>query len=264
MTFDDILAIPNKESPFYIPLAGAIDRCRGELCTVGSAFKSNLEGVADVVTIPYRIGERCLVPEGTEEDGEAVRSAVELAVDKGQLREAVEEVLRQAVVLIWSAFEVLSRDSFVLLLNEDPGMCSAVMRDNSAKKLFPVKFDLDLLESYHFNLSGSMGTILASSRSLDSLENIKRVFFAIFPDDKSLRENLNQDSLRLLNQRRHIIVHRRGLVDEEYCKKSGEDLKVGSKLRVSLEDLREYLTTARDAGIELLGTVNITVNPIPF
>jgi hypothetical protein len=63
---------------------------------------------------------------------------------------------------------------------------------------------------------------------------------------------LTSDSLWLLNQQRHLIAHRRGIVDEDYIKNTGAKLSVGEHLYVSPEEFEENASKALSIGKELL------------
>ena len=81
---------------------------------------------------------------------------------------------------------------------------------------------------------------------------MKTVFGALYKRDSSVLATLSNPRLFELNQRRHIIVHRLGIVDEEYIRRSKDNLQVGSQLLVKASDLSRYLDAVRDAGISLL------------
>ena len=70
-------------------------------------------------------------------------------------------------------------------------------------------------------LSKKIGTVLISQLNFGDLTNIKRVFAVLFPNALELVTCLNDPNLWLLYQRRHLIVHRRGIVDETYLERSG-------------------------------------------
>ena len=53
-------------------------------------------------------------------------------------------------------------------------------------------------------------------------------------------------------QRRHLIVHKRGLVDQSYINKTGDALKVGSRLVITGTDIDAIFKRIRDTGTALV------------
>jgi len=89
-------------------------------------------------------------------------------------------------------------------------------------------------------------------RAVDTVPVMRAVFSALFPSANDLREALGHKSLWILNQRRHLIVHKRGVVDQEYLDKTGVDLQVGQQLRVTTSDLEQHLDVVVIVGCKLL------------
>ena len=172
-------------------------------------------------------------------------------------RQAVAELLLEGVVLVWGAFEVVARDSFVAYLNTNPHCTQRISSDSSTKRLFEIRgLNLDILAQYDFDVSRQMGNILVSLNDVSSLTAIKDVFQVLFPNNVKLRDALNAKTLWILAQRRHLIVHQRGIVDERYLRNSGDDNAVpGNKLCISPQDVEKYVLLVRDAGVELLNSL---------
>jgi hypothetical protein len=74
-----------------------------------------------------------------------------------------------------------------------------------------------------------------------------------------LRACLSDHELWLLAQRRHLIVHRRGIVDNRYLESTGEKLVPGSQISISPSDIERGLDIVCSAGIELLKSVAAVV-----
>jgi hypothetical protein len=97
-----------------------------------------------------------------------------------------------------------------------------------------------------------MGQLLSAARPVDSVEVMKTVFGKLFTKRSELREALASHELWLLNCKRHLIVHRRGVVDDQYLRRSGDTLEPGSRLEVSLNDVRAAIIAVRDVAVALL------------
>ena len=166
---------------------------------------------------------------------------------------AAEELLRQGVVLVWSAFEVLAQDVFEAVVNARPDLGKSLLDSPEGRRLFQVKaIDLDTLAKFSFDLSGRMGSVLSEFRDMSDLAAIKSVVNGLFPGRPSLSQILGSKQLWYLSQQRHLIVHNRGVVDRRYVERTGTTLGEGTQLRVQPSDLEEYVGVVRDAAAEVL------------
>lgn len=195
-----------------------------------------------------------------EENGGKVAHEVleRLAVlkDETDSLAAARELTRQGVVLMWSAFEVLARDLFVDLLNENPSWVENLLVHLPSRKRFTVdKVDWQTLSSFGFDLSGSLGTLLAQRADLDDIQTIRDAYGGLFPNAINLNQRLSDPRLWHLFQKRNLIVHRRGVVDRLYIEKTGDALALGTQMWVTPADVEDLLAAAIAAGEELVGEV---------
>ena len=178
-----------------------------------------------------------------------------------EFNSASSELLRQGAVLAWGAIEVLARDLFAAYVNSHPEYAAHLAAHPSTKARFNLKaIDLSELAAHRFDLSKSMGTFLLQATDFSELAVIKDTYSVLFPPDNSLRSALSEATLWMLYQRRHLIVHKRGVVDRQYCDKTGEALKIGSQLFVSPEDIGKYVTISRDLGQAFFSAVGSTTS----
>jgi hypothetical protein len=170
---------------------------------------------------------------------------------------AAHELLRQSAVLCWGALEVMARDTFVVYINANPSAARMVLDHPSTRGRFDLKaLSMDLLAIHGFNVSTCMGDVLLQHQDLSELSAIKDVYGVLFPDAQVLHSTLSKRDLWLLNQRRHLIVHKRGVIDGRYCERTGEKAEPGSVLNILPLELKEYLRLVRDVGIEILGAIS--------
>ncbi|MFH1495780.1 MAG: hypothetical protein ABIG70_13420 [Pseudomonadota bacterium] len=177
------------------------------------------------------------------------------------IQSVARELLLQGTVATWSALEMLVGDVLILLLDSRPDLVAKLLSDPSAKKKFELpKLNVEDLAARGFDLSNQMGRLLFEERDLSSLPTLKCACEALI-DSPSLREKLSAPSAWRLNQNRHLIVHRRGIVDEEYLRKTGSLLDIGEQLFVSPEEFEQFLRQAMAIGCEFLtGLVSIVNN----
>jgi hypothetical protein len=188
--------------------------------------------------------------------GDRTLESLGRALTKPEFTDGASELLRQCSVLSWSALEVLAQDTFVELLNTKPSLTMRLCADEATKKLFQLKaVGIETLVEHEFDLSHRMGHILIRLRAIDSIPMMRSTFSALLPNAEKLREAFADTTLWTLNQRRNLIVHKRGVIDQEYLDRTGEDLGLGSQLVIMVPDLEEYLRAVIVVGSELLRSV---------
>jgi hypothetical protein len=180
-----------------------------------------------------------------------------------EIQSVAREILLQGTVATWSALEMLVSDELTLLLDSRPGLVTKLLSDQNAKRKFEIpKLNVEDLASRGFDLSKQMGRLLFEERDLSSLPTLKCACEALI-DSSYLREKLAAPTAWRLNQNRHLIVHRRGIVDEEYLRKTGAKLSVGDQLIVSPTEFEELLLHALSIGSEFLAGLASLVLPNP-
>ncbi len=201
-----------------------------------------------------RMAEFAKSPKGVEMMVRDTCAFLRIGVEVGALDVAAKNLLLQGVVLVWGSFEVLAHDLFVAYVNQTPKVVKTLIKDPVIRrKIFQLLRDpIEMLAEHDFDLSNSMGSVLAERQDLSDLLTLKKILLATFADNVSLREALSVRELWTLNQQRHLIVHRRGVVDKEYIEKTGRRDQIGSQLVISPTTLEYYLALIRDAGVALL------------
>ena len=113
-------------------------------------------------------------------------------------------------------------------------------------------FSVDLLAAHGFDLSERMGTILSTSQDMSDIGTVRDVFNELFPDASDLQRTLAIDDLYLLNKRRSLLVHRRGIIDQTYLDETSDKALIGTELRITPDYLAHCLILVRDSGNKLL------------
>lgn len=180
-----------------------------------------------------------------------------------EIQSVAHEILLQGTVAAWSALEMLVGDELTMLLDNRPDLVAKLLSDQNAKRKFELpKLSVDYLAMRGFDLSKHMGRLLFEERDLSNLTTLKCACEALI-DSPDLREKLASPKAWRLNQNRHLIVHRRGIVDEEYLRKTGVQLSVGDQLIVSPAEFEELLLHALSIGSEFLAGIASLVMPNP-
>jgi hypothetical protein len=86
---------------------------------------------------------------------------------------------------------------------------------------------------------------------------------SLFQKAEALRALLGSDDLWVLSQRRHLIVHNRGVVDRKYIEQTGATDEEGKPLRLRPRDIERAIGLVRDAGYALLLAAQETLTSSP-
>jgi len=191
--------------------------------------------------------------EGMDALGEYSCSLLEQTLGYPDVDRAVDELLRQGIVLYWGSFETLAKDLLARCINIKPQLARRLCDNPSTKRMFGLaSMPFETLEEYGFNLSDRLGDVIVQRNNFGGLPTIKETFMTLFGDQPPLRSALSHEGLLRLAQQRHVIVHNRGIVDRKYQAALGEAIPEGEPIRVSVEGIREYLRLASDSGGKLL------------
>ncbi|MFK5979532.1 MAG: hypothetical protein QM488_11660 [Rhizobiaceae bacterium] len=171
-------------------------------------------------------------------------------LDSHDVAIAAQELLIQTIISTWSVFESFARSFIITWLNEDPSRASLILTSQDLKNFLGKQvIDFQTIGDHSFDLSSSMGTIIFSGRRLDNLGVIRVTMKALF-GSATVQKALG-DNLWALNQKRHLFVHKRGIVDTDYLSKTGASAALGERLSLESDDVLEYLKAVRDAIIAI-------------
>ncbi len=163
-----------------------------------------------------------------------------------------EELLLQSLVGVWGAFEVFASSFATAALNDRPEWVGRILRSEIGKRIFPKSgVAVEALERFGFNVASSMGYVLLEGKRLDSLSSLADLICSLVEDD-DVQQCFKGPDLWLLNQRRHLVVHRRGVIDHDYLKKTGEKADVGQRLALVSVDLERHVETVCKTAIAIL------------
>ena len=177
------------------------------------------------------------------------------AIEQPSTAKAADELLYQAVVGLWSAFEILVRDELIVLLNSHPAIATQLLNNSCSKKYFELpKLSIEELSETKYDLSSCMGDFILGTRDFSDVRIIKSAFSAISSDGK-LIEFLNDDNLWQLNQCRHLIVHRRGVVDAKYKASTECQLPIGERVSVTPQDVDKYFKVVIQSATAILSGI---------
>jgi hypothetical protein len=206
---------------------------------------------------------KTLVEEATQELNEALKEA--------GISDSVRVLLTSSASATWTAFECLATDLWVASLDARPGSLAqrAIKSLEGGEQPDGISckgIAVWQLAKHGFDLRDCMGRVLKPKFDLTSLSNIKEAYFAAFQERKQLDEVFSTQDLNLLEASRHVIVHRAGVVDDEFAKRTkamGIDWPIGALLPLEGKVVSRFANAAVGAGCELLSFVDgwLTANP---
>lgn len=177
-----------------------------------------------------------------------VQRLLELA-QNDESRLAAQELARQGIVLTWSAIEVFARDVFILILNKNPRLSQPLLSDPGNRKRFQSeRIDWQTLESYDFNLGNKIGSFLAARADMSNVPAIRSAYSAIYPRAVDLHSVLSNPTLWQISQKRHLLVHKRGVVDKQFIEATNSELEIGASLLITPAEVEEAIDIAIDFG----------------
>lgn len=188
--------------------------------------------------------------EGSDYTRDGIVHELDRSLRSSVIAAAAAELLVQTLVSTWAVFEAFARAFIISWINVDPRRAKPILASPDLKDYFGKQVvDIEIIGDHGFDLTTSMGSILFRGRRLDHLNIIRSSMEALF-NDPDLRTALGSE-LWMLNQRRHLFVHKRGLVDEEYLKRTGDQISVGQRLFITSDDVERYLLAAQGAVVAI-------------
>jgi hypothetical protein len=151
----------------------------------------------------------------------------------GRGDEALNELLAQGTVLTWSSLEVFFREFLRVCLNTVPALRLRLAKAKKLRKDYGIEaFGWSELIEADFDLRNCLGDIVMRRFDIKSIDTAKSVFEILFAGVTPVHVAIADPQLEVLAARRHLIVHRRRVVDQKYLDATLENAQVGARLRI--------------------------------
>lgn len=186
-------------------------------------------------------------------------------IENTTLYEPYRSLLYAGIVFTWCSFEVCMKDIWETALNIGNKLVmkttlsniNNIDRINNFSGIQGKYINLDYLAQYNYNVTNKLGSILANKFDFSSVYGIKDAYLCAFPRSATIKKALENKELVQLEARRHIIVHKAGVIDDTFCKKANVNKKLtGSKLGLSDEELSGFGNVAIDTVIQIIKAVS--------
>ena len=195
---------------------------------------------------------------------ELVILALNSLVESDHFSKISSTYLRQAVVMVWNAFEILTRDILEQVLNHSPSLIERLSKSDVVKRRIDLKTLVwENIGTHGFNLSEAMGSIIVSSQDFSDISSIKGFFRALLDgDQRNMKALAALDSRALysLSKLRHLIVHRRGMIDQRFLAATDSKQSVGEEVEMSVQVIENFVRAVNDCGLQLLGSARHLLN----
>lgn len=226
-------------------------RIRGRASVIEGSLPPNEEDEAISKAAHTSMAGELADPEMIDHHAKATLTTLRGHLQNPEFRATAQELLRQVLVITWGAFENLVSDTIRVLMNERPTIILKFMETKSYRDLFSSRRIMEVLETNNFNLSSCIGDFFCETANLDSLEKISEALH-ISITQPSLDVMLKDERLWRISQQRHLIVHRRGLIDARYLERTSDHGVIGEQLILDANYVEASLSFIRDVGCALL------------
>ena len=207
-------------------------------------------------------------PESKFKPVEGAKAMLIGVLNRTELQGPTRALLYAAVTSAWASFECAAKDAWIEALNLRPSELaqpafSNLPTDSSGDGISGKQIGVGLLARHGFDLRDKLGTLLAPKFDFTSISGIRVAYFAAFGHQVAIEKALSNTTLGALEATRHLVVHRAGLVDEEYQRRTGDTTVVGKELQLNGRRITELVNPAIFAGCELLRALDawLVANP---
>jgi hypothetical protein len=178
---------------------------------------------------------------------------------EASVRTSSHALISTGAALAWASYESLTKDLWIAALNAQPTVLGAKVIAKApadpggdlSNKAIPV----GLIAKYGFDLSRSMGSLLAPKYDFTSVSGIERAYRDAFAP-APIFTRLTRAELVELEAARHLIVHRAGIVDGEYQRRAKSTRPLGAPLDLDIPTIAPWINAVVETGVELVAFVD--------
>jgi hypothetical protein len=171
------------------------------------------------------------------------------------VKNGYDQLLLQTVAGTWTAFETLSIDLWEQAVNDNPlTLAKRAVSSKPDDSEFGKAVNWDKILSLDFEIKNRIGTLMKSKFKYSDPEKILKAYSSI-GDEKSF-SFLASESLILLAQLRHIILHNKGIADARFKAETRSELEVGTLYPVNENLIYQFINEVISTGRQLLREVS--------
>jgi hypothetical protein len=192
-----------------------------------------------------------------------------------QVVNGINAMLSSLVLGMWTTFETMAGDLWEAALNAHPGVLADLAGDpkrlvgrgqrQRAQENWQTnskQVPLNQLQRHQYDIRNKMGTILRPKFSFDSLDGTREAYAVAFSKHYGhLDMELKNTSFDSLSALRNVIVHRGGVTDEEYKRKTSgltllPKISIGEFIMLDGLTVTRLLSAAERSAIDILRIVD--------
>jgi hypothetical protein len=173
----------------------------------------------------------------------------------------MKSLMRAASQHAWTALEFALRDAWIAVLNNNPApigqrAIAQLPEKAEGEDISRKQISLALLARNGFNVRSKLGDLLVEKYGFTSISGIRSAYSVIFEDRELLKGLFSDRKVVALEQARHLIVHRAGIVDQEYKRKTKCRTAVGKELPLNGKWVSLHTNAAIGLVTEVLSKVD--------
>lgn len=177
------------------------------------------------------------------------------------LEESINDISLNSLVNSWTLFESIMKDLWIYVLNTKPNLyANNILESNGNTNVDGIEgknISINLLFKYNLNVTNHLGDLLCKKYDFTGVNGIEKSFSDLFKKQKNDLSFLKERYLLQLEISRHLIVHKGGIIDDDYLKRTMFlREKKGRKLNLSARRTEKILNSSIYAGIELFKFVD--------
>lgn len=181
-----------------------------------------------------------------------------------QHQQSYFSLLYSSIVWIWTLFEITAADLWEQILNTGfDHMGKDALRRFWKKGMTSVEDDirgkyirLDYLEKFNYNIRDNVGSILRHYFDFSCLTSMADAYSLALPRSTTMKKALRSETLNILAESRHLIVHKAGIIDGRYKRITGTSQKVGDRLEIDKRHTELYITLVVQVIRQILNSTN--------
>lgn len=179
-------------------------------------------------------------------------------LDKNQSGSLSRPWLFAVNAYIWTAFESFATDLWTGALNQATPLAHRALNctSNDDKEQVGISrrhIEVGLAARYGFDLRRSLGTILKAKFDFTSFDGIESAYTQAFGNCGELGDW--KDTMGRLEQIRHLILHRGGIVDDKFLKTTKIKARRNAFIAITIPQTAEHMMSMVMASISLLKIV---------
>jgi hypothetical protein len=187
---------------------------------------------------------------------------IETLLKDKRVADALRSLKLARIVFGWTAFECMVADMWEIAVNEkaielgQPTFQHLPQDSISNEGITARNVAVGILARYGFDLRNALGTVLRPKFDFTSVAGIQCAYEAAFGKSARLIEIFGDKDLIRLEVTRHVGVHRAGIVDREYIRRTDSNLRQGQLIQVDDKEVIAMLVAMMRAVCDLVALVD--------